>query len=82
MVALSGGCGYCDALLLFVWDVNMLRECDGGGNHGVGDGVVAAHKHMGGTRCSGIVSSADNVLEMSVVRGMRGLVECVKCICV
>ena len=26
--------------------------------------------HVGGTRCSGIVSSATNMLWMSVVRGM------------
>ena len=25
-------------ILLFVLDVSMLRECEGGGNDGVGDG--------------------------------------------
>ena len=30
--------------------------------------------HLGGTRGSGIVSSAADVLWMSVVRGMRGVV--------
>ena len=29
--------------------------------------------YVGGTRCSGIVSSAADVLWMSVVRGMRGV---------
>ena len=24
---------------LFVWDVNILRECEGGGNAGVGNGM-------------------------------------------
>ena len=28
---------------------------------------------MGGTRGSGIVSNADNVLDMSMVRGVRGV---------
>ena len=37
---------------------------------------------MGSIRGSNIVSSAADVLGMSVVRGMRDLVECVKCICV
>ena len=40
-----------------------------------GDVVVmsAGHEYVGGTRGSGIVSSAADVLEMSVVRGMRGV---------
>ena len=29
------------------------------------------HEYVGGTRCSGMVSSAAYVLGMSVVRGMR-----------
>ena len=33
----------------------------------------AGHEYVGGTRSSGIMSSAANVLEMSVVRGMRGV---------
>ena len=41
----------------------MLRECEGDGNAGVGDGrgVVSA-EHVGGTRISGIVSNAVNGL--------------------
>ena len=39
---------------------------------GDGCGVVSAG-HVGGTRCPGIVSSAADVLWMSVVRGMRGV---------
>ena len=38
--------------------------------------------HVGGTRGAGIVSSACDVLWMSVVRGMRELVEYVRCVCV
>ena len=34
--------------------------------------VSAGHDYVGGTLGSGIVSSADDVLRMSVVRGMRG----------
>ena len=48
----------------------------GDDNTGVGDGgsvvvVNAGHKCVGGTRGLGIVSSADDVLGMSVVRVMR-----------
>ena len=35
--------------------------------------VVVRPGHVGGTRGSGIVSSAADVLWMSVVRGMRGV---------
>ena len=38
--------------------------------------------HVGGTRGSGIVSSASNVLWMSVVHGMRGVGRmCEMCMC-
>ena len=56
----------------------MLRESEGYGNAGVGDGggVVAMSiecEYMGDKRDSGIVSSIDNVLVMRVLRGVRGL---------
>ena len=35
--------------------------------------VSVWHECVGGTRCSGIVPSAADVLGMSVVRGMRGI---------
>ena len=35
--------------------------------------AVVSGSHVGGTRGSGIVSSAADVLWMSVVRGMRGV---------
>ena len=38
-----------------------------------GDVVVVSVGHVGDTRGSCIVSSAADVLEMSVVRGMRGV---------
>ena len=49
--------------------------CDGHGNAGVwsGGGVVAVSAYMGGTRGSGVLSSAGEVLEMSVVRGVGGV---------
>ena len=59
-------------VLLFVLDVSMLRECEGDGNAGV-RGVVAVsagHEYMGGTRGSGIVYSAADVLGMTEVREM------------
>ena len=38
--------------------------------------------HVGGTHCSGIVSSEADVLWMSVVRGMRGVGGvCEMCMC-
>ena len=43
---------------------------------GDGRGVIvvnAGHEYVSGTRGSGIVSSAADVLWMSVVRGMRGV---------
>ena len=51
----------------------------------MGDGcgvVVVSAWHVGGTRGSGILSSAADVLWMSVVRGMRGVGGvCVMCMC-
>ena len=47
-----------------------------------GGGVVAVNagcQYMGGTRGSGVVSSADDVLEMSGVRGVGGV--CEMCMC-
>ena len=38
--------------------------------------------HVGSTRCSGIVSSAADVLWMSVVHGWEKLDECVRCVCI
>ena len=54
-------------VLLFELDVSMLRESEGDGK------VSAGHEYVGGTRGSGIVSSATDVLGMSVVCGMRGV---------
>ena len=62
-------------LLWFVLHVWMLRDCDGDGNDGVGDGgvVVVNAGHVGGICGSGIVSGAADVLGISVVRGMRAV---------
>ena len=72
-------------VLLFVCEVSILRECEGDKNAGVGAwGVVVAvsvrHEYMGSTRGSGVVSNADDVQEMSVVRRVRGGV-CEMCMC-
>ena len=54
----------------------MLRECGDGGV------VVVSAEQVGGTRGSAIVSSAADVLGMSVVRGMRGVGGvCELCMC-
>ena len=52
-----------------------VRGCKDDGNDGVGCVVVvsAGHEYVGGTRGSGIVSSAGDVLKVSVMRGMRGV---------
>ena len=52
----------------------------------MGDGGVfrmgTGHECVGGTRGSGIVSNTANVLEMSVVHGMKGVVGvCEMCMC-
>ena len=46
---------------------------------GSGGGVVAVSVYMGGTRGSGVLSSAGDVLEMNVVRGVCGV--CDMCMC-
>ena len=56
----------------------MCCECEGDGHDDVdaGEGVVAVKawcEDMRGRRGSGIVSSAYDVLEMSVVHGVRGV---------
>ena len=39
-------------------------------------------EYMDGTRGSGVVSSADDVLKMSMVRGVRAVCGVLKCVCV
>ena len=60
-------------VLLFVLHVCVLKECEGDGNAGVGTvghvvAVSAGCEYMDGTRGSGVVSIADDVL-----RGGGGL---------
>ena len=59
---------------LFVFAARLL-ECEGDGNAGVGSGggVVAVSAYMGGTRGSGVLASAGEVLEICVVRGVGGV---------
>ena len=59
-----------------------MLGCDGDGNAGVGSGggVVAVSAYMGGTRVSGVLSGAGDVLEMSVVRGGGGVCDMCKCL--
>ena len=64
--------------VLFVLDMSMLREYEGDDNAG----VVAVHEYVAGTRGSDILCSVDDVLGMSVVRGMRGIGGvCEMCMC-
>ena len=78
----------CDSCtVVCVVCVCMLRECDGDSNDGVGDegGVIvvsAWHEYVCGIRGSGIVSSAADLLEMSMVCWMRGVDGvCEVCMC-
>ena len=66
-------------VLLFLLHVCRLLGCEGDGNAGVGSGggVVAVSAYMGDTCGSGVLSSAVDVLEMSVVRRVGGVVKCV-----
>ena len=59
----------------------MFVCCDGDGNDGVGSGggLVAVSVYMGGIRGSGVLSNAGDVIEMSVVGGVRGM--CDMCMC-
>ena len=63
-----------------MYDTRMLG-CEGDGNAGVGSGggVVVVSAYMTGTRGLSVLSSAGDVLEMSVVRGVGGV--CDMCMC-
>ena len=54
-------------------------ECDGNAGVGSAGGVVAVSAYMGGTRGSGVLSSAGDLIEMSVVSGVGGV--CDMCMC-
>ena len=64
-----------------MFDAGLL-ECEGTGNAGVGygGGVIAVSAYMGGTRGSGIFASTDDVLEISMVRGVGGVCDMCKCL--
>ena len=81
----SGCCGDCDACtVVCVAYVCVARMCvcKGDGSAGVesGAGVVAVSAYMGGTRGSGVLSSAGDVLAMSVVRGVGGVYDMCMCL--
>ena len=59
-----------------------MLVCVGDGNAGVGfgGGVVTVSAYMGGTRDSGVLSSAGDVLEKSVVRGVGGVYDMCMCL--
>ena len=59
-----------------------LLGCEGDGNAGVGSGggVFTVSVYMGGTRGLGVLSSACDVLEMSVVRGVGGVCDMGMCL--
>ena len=79
LATLCGGCGGvggdCDACNVVCVG---CEYAEGDDNAGVGDGggvvaMSAGHEYVGGTRGPGIVSSAVDVLEMSVMCVMRGI---------
>ena len=81
-----GGCCDCDACtrVCAAWvSAVIVWWCEVDDNDGVGEGWgVMSAGHVSGTRGLGIVSSAVNVLWMSMVRGMWGVgVVCEVCMC-
>ena len=58
-----------------------LLGCEDDGNAGVGSGggMVVVSAYMGGTRASGVLANAGDVLVMSVVRCVGGV--CGMCMC-
>ena len=78
----------CKVAMVTEMHVCMLRKCKVAMVTemlvwGIGGGVVVVSAgHVGGTHDSGIVSSATNMLGMSMVCGMRGVAGvCEMCIC-
>ena len=71
-----GCCGDCDACTVVcvacVFAARLLW-CEGDGNAGEGSGGGVVSAYMGGTRRSGVLASAGEVQEMSVVRGVGGV---------
>ena len=59
-----------------------LLGCEGDVNAGVGSGrgVVDVSAYMGGIRGSGVLSSAGDVLEMSVARSVGGARDMCMCL--
>ena len=49
-------------------------------NAGFGPWLCSVHEYVGGTRGSGIVSCAADVLGMSVMRGVGGVCEICMCL--
>ena len=81
---MCGCCGDCDACTIvcvaFVFAARLLVfEGDGSAGVGFGGGVVPVSAYMGGTRGSGVLASAGDVPEISVVRGVGGVY--VMCMC-
>ena len=67
---------------LVVANNNNMRKCEGDGNSGVRDGVGVVEvsaEYVGGRHDSGIVSSAADVLGMSVVCETGGVLD--MCLC-
>ena len=59
-----------------------LLGCEDDANASVrsGGGLVAVSAYMGGTRGSGVLASAGDMLEMSVVRGVGGVCDMGMCL--
>ena len=74
-------CDVCTVVCVACVFAERLLGCEGDGNAGVGSGggVVAVSMCMCGTRGSGVLASACDMLEMSVVRDVCGV--CGMCMC-
>ena len=87
-VTLSCGCGCCGdrdactAVCVACVYAAKMSWCEDDGNVSVGSGggVVAVSAYMAGTRGSGVLSSAGDVPETSVVRCAGGVCDMCKCL--
>ena len=71
----------CSVVFVVYVHAERVRGCEGDGNAGV-VGLSTWHEHVGGTRGSGMVSNAADMLGISVVRGMKGVGRvCEICMC-
>ena len=73
---------YVVGAVVAVTVMHVLLVCESDGSAGVGfvGGVVTVSAYISGTRGSGVLASAGDVLEKSVVRGVGGVYDICMCL--